>query len=32
MKIWKNTLINTKMALTHQIKKKDEAICSELHK
>ena len=32
MKTWKNTLKNTEMALMHQLKEKDKAIYSELHK
>ena len=32
MKTWKKTLRNTKMALMHQLKEKDKAIYSQLHK
>ena len=31
-KTWKKTLRNTKMALIHQLKEKDKAIYSQLHK
>ena len=32
MKTWKNTLRNAKVVLMHQLKEKDKAIYSELHK
>ena len=32
MKTWKNTLKNTEMGLMHQLKEKDKAINSQLHK